>query len=154
MLLMSRNKRFNVTLPWGLGEALERWAKSEGNKPTTLASYLVEKAVRDAIEQGKVSAPSLSEDEVEQGEPKTIQNLLFRVLADPKFSESPKPIETFADAALMEPSQVRDILEGGKPTDDDVVALSRMVDWSIGELAALVKHQYGSNGKQKQASRR
>jgi hypothetical protein len=51
---MGRNKRYNVTLPWGVGEALERWAASEGNKPTTLASYLVESAVRKAVDEGLV----------------------------------------------------------------------------------------------------
>lgn len=151
MLLMSRNKRFNVTLPWGLGEALELWAKREGNKPTTLASFLVETAVREAIEQGKIPAPSLPADQ-DAVEPKTIQNLVFRVIAEPVYSEEANPIEAFAEAALMEPAQLRAILEGAKPTDDDVVALSRMVDWSIEDLAALVRRQYGTSGKHKQTA--
>lgn len=51
---MGRNKRYNVTVPWGIGEALERWAEGEGNKPTTLASYLVEVSVRQAMSDGKI----------------------------------------------------------------------------------------------------
>jgi hypothetical protein len=153
VLLMSRNKRFNVTLPWGLGEALELWAKREGNKPTTLASFLVESAVRAAIEQGKIPAPALS-TEAGDAEPKTVQNLVFRAMAEPAYSEAPNPIEAFAEAALMEPGQVRAILEGSRPTDDDVVALSRMVDWSIEDLTALVRRQYGTNGKHKQPAGR
>lgn len=80
---MSRNKRFNVTLPWGLGEALEVWARSEGNKPTTLASYLVEKAVREAIEQGKVPAPAIGD-----GDRPDLNELLSRLAAGEQIPDS------------------------------------------------------------------
>lgn len=48
------SKRYNITLPDGVAEALESWAKNERNKPSTLAAYLVEAAVRQASEQGKI----------------------------------------------------------------------------------------------------
>jgi len=43
-----------LSLPPGILEALERWAESEGNRPTSLANWIVETAVREAIESGKV----------------------------------------------------------------------------------------------------
>lgn len=56
------SKRFFVTLPDGIGEALDRWAKSEKNKPASLAAFIIEKAVREAMDQGKVPPPEESED--------------------------------------------------------------------------------------------
>jgi hypothetical protein len=50
----SVSKRYFITLPDGIAEALERWAESERNKPSTLAAFLVEAAVRDADGQGKI----------------------------------------------------------------------------------------------------
>jgi metal-responsive CopG/Arc/MetJ family transcriptional regulator len=44
-------KRFSISLPDGIAEHLEEWATSEGNKPTTLAAFLVERAVRERIER-------------------------------------------------------------------------------------------------------
>ncbi len=60
--LSAVSKRFFVTLPDGIGEALDRWAKSEKNKPASLAAFIIEKAVREAMDQGKVPPPEDSED--------------------------------------------------------------------------------------------
>lgn len=46
------SKRFHVTVPDGVGEKLEKWAEIEGDKPTTLAAFLLTKAVREAVEKG------------------------------------------------------------------------------------------------------
>lgn len=35
-------------------KALERWARAEGNKPTSLATFLLERTIREAIETGKI----------------------------------------------------------------------------------------------------
>ncbi|MGP1383464.1 MAG: ribbon-helix-helix domain-containing protein [Thainema sp.] len=51
------SKRFYISLPDGIADVLTRWAESEGNKPTSLAAFLVEKAVREAIDSGKVPPP-------------------------------------------------------------------------------------------------
>jgi metal-responsive CopG/Arc/MetJ family transcriptional regulator len=48
-------KRFSISLPDGIAEHLEEWATSEGNKPTTLAAFLVERAVRERIERLEAS---------------------------------------------------------------------------------------------------
>lgn len=52
-----RGKRIFLSLPPGILEALERWAESEGNRPTSLANWIVETAVREAIESGKIPPP-------------------------------------------------------------------------------------------------
>ncbi|MBD2261093.1 hypothetical protein H6G13_26345 [Pseudanabaena sp. FACHB-2040] len=44
-------KRFYISLPDGIADELARWADSEGNKPTTLAAFLVERAIRERLER-------------------------------------------------------------------------------------------------------
>ncbi|WP_430714039.1 ribbon-helix-helix domain-containing protein [Nodosilinea sp. AN01ver1] len=51
------SKRYNITLPDGIAQVLEHWAQIENNKPSTLAAFLVERAVRETMEQGKVPQP-------------------------------------------------------------------------------------------------
>jgi hypothetical protein len=48
------SKRFFVTLPDAIGDALDRWAAAERNKPATLAAFLLEQVIRQAIDDGKV----------------------------------------------------------------------------------------------------
>lgn len=52
--VVARNPRLSIALPDGLLRALERWAEAEGNKPTSLATFLLEKAIREADEEGKI----------------------------------------------------------------------------------------------------
>lgn len=47
----SVTKRLHISLPDGIADELEKWASSEGNKPTTLAAFLVERAVRERLER-------------------------------------------------------------------------------------------------------
>jgi hypothetical protein len=60
LLIVSR--RVFLTLPDGVAEDLDSWALSENNKAATLAGFIVEKAVREAKEQGKIpdSKPSVT----------------------------------------------------------------------------------------------
>jgi len=55
---VARNPRLSIALPDGLLRALERWAEAEGNKPTSLATFLLEKSIREAIEDGKIPLES------------------------------------------------------------------------------------------------
>ncbi|WP_346293785.1 ribbon-helix-helix domain-containing protein [Sphaerothrix gracilis] len=55
------SKRYFVTLPDGIAAALDKWAESENNKPTTLAAFLIEKAVREAAD--KAIIPPISQIE-------------------------------------------------------------------------------------------
>ena len=47
------SRRYNITLPDGIAEKLEQWAESEKNKPSTLAAFLVELAVREWDQKNK-----------------------------------------------------------------------------------------------------
>ena len=53
------SKRFFVTVPDFIGDALDRWAESERNKPATLAAWLIETSIRQALDEGKI--PSATE---------------------------------------------------------------------------------------------
>ncbi|MGF1495114.1 MAG: hypothetical protein ACFBSC_22255 [Microcoleaceae cyanobacterium] len=52
------SRRIFLTLPDGIGDALEAWAEKENNKSSALASYLLEKAVREAIANGEAPKPA------------------------------------------------------------------------------------------------
>jgi len=52
----SMSRRYAITLPDGIAEKLEKWAESEKNKPSTLAAFLVELAVREWDEKNKTQA--------------------------------------------------------------------------------------------------
>jgi hypothetical protein len=50
-------KRFYISLPDGIAEYLEEWAAKEGNKPTTLAAFIVERTIRERMEATEGSKP-------------------------------------------------------------------------------------------------
>lgn len=70
------SKRFFVTVPDVIGDALERWAESERNKPTTLAAFLLEQIVRQAMDEGKIPPPK--EDSSANFSYKSINELVAR----------------------------------------------------------------------------
>lgn len=73
-VFVARNPRLSIALPDGLLGALERWAEAEGNKPTSLATFLLEKAIRDAIEAGKIppEVPSVGGSQIPPNDLKTL----------------------------------------------------------------------------------
>lgn len=60
------SKRVFLTLPEAIYEKLERWAQVERRKAATLAGFIVEAAVREAEEAGKI--PSEDQLSVEGGD--------------------------------------------------------------------------------------
>ncbi len=56
-ITLARNPRLSIALPEGMMEALERWAEAERNRPTSLATFLLEQAIRRAMDEGKVPPP-------------------------------------------------------------------------------------------------
>lgn len=48
------SRRVFLTLPDGVADDLDKWAAAENNKAATLAGFIVEQAVRQAKEQGKI----------------------------------------------------------------------------------------------------
>jgi hypothetical protein len=75
---VARNSRLSIALPDGLLSALERWAAAEGNKPTSLATFLLETAIRDAIERGKVP-PALPEGKDTETPPTDLKAFLTQL---------------------------------------------------------------------------
>jgi hypothetical protein len=70
------SKRFFVTVPDVIGDALDRWAEAERNKPTTLAAFLLEQVVRQAMDEGKI--PLSKEAEAATFSYKSISQLVMR----------------------------------------------------------------------------
>jgi CopG-like RHH_1 or ribbon-helix-helix domain, RHH_5 len=56
-ITLARNPRLSIALPEGMMEALERWAEAERNRPTSLATFLLEQAIRRAMDEGKIPPP-------------------------------------------------------------------------------------------------
>lgn len=50
------SKRIHVTLPDGVFDKLERLAESEARAVANLAAYLIQKAIDELDEQGKIPA--------------------------------------------------------------------------------------------------
>jgi hypothetical protein len=48
------SKRVGLTVPDVVHDKLERWAKSEGRPIANLCNFLIEKAVMEAEERGKI----------------------------------------------------------------------------------------------------
>jgi hypothetical protein len=57
-IVLARNPRLSIALPEGMMEALERWAEAERNRPTSLATFLLEQAIRRAMDEGKIPPPA------------------------------------------------------------------------------------------------
>ena len=53
----SMSKRIGLTLADAIHDKLERWAKSEGRPIANLCNFLIEKAVEDAEDKGKIPIP-------------------------------------------------------------------------------------------------
>ncbi|NJK36871.1 MAG: hypothetical protein HC835_12500 [Oscillatoriales cyanobacterium RM2_1_1] len=52
------SKRINLTLPDIVIESLDYWADLEGTKTASLGAYLIESAVKEAMEKGILPKPS------------------------------------------------------------------------------------------------
>jgi hypothetical protein len=48
------SKRINVTLPDRTGQIIEQWAELEGRSVSSMAAYLIQKAVDDARAKGLI----------------------------------------------------------------------------------------------------
>ena len=51
-------KRVYLTLPDKVFEALEKWANDQGRPVANLAAYLVERAIEEAENEGKIPSSS------------------------------------------------------------------------------------------------
>lgn len=58
------SQRYYITLPDALGDALERWADALGDKPASLAAFIIQKGIREAQERGEI--PPVERNEVKE----------------------------------------------------------------------------------------
>lgn len=107
-----RNPRYNVTLPDGVFDKLIRWARSEGNRHTSLAISIIERKIREADERGQI--------------PKD-EELSEAVSAQP--SASRLEAEALGFIALL--------ARGEKPTDSQIGELAHLSNLSEEELLRL-----------------
>ena len=59
---LSVSKRVTITLSDGIKDLLDLWADAEGDKSARLASFIVETAVREAHEKGKIPEAPKGDD--------------------------------------------------------------------------------------------
>ena len=85
------SKRYGIKLPDAIAAALERLAASEGNKPTTLASFLVERVIRTMLDEGKIPPEpnSISSPSSNSNSDHAVLDYLFGEASD----ESKRPTE-------------------------------------------------------------
>lgn len=56
-------KRMQITIPDSSAELLDLWAKAEGDKPASLAGFIVQEAIKNADAQGKIPRINVSDEE-------------------------------------------------------------------------------------------
>ena len=122
----SVSKRFFVTVPDFIGDALDRWATAERNKPTTLAAFLLEQVVRKAIDEGKIPPEPAKEAPKHQPDYRTIKELVLHNLV--KLEEYGK----ISDKRLI---AIRDGHE--RPTELEVARFAIVTGLSEDEIAKL-----------------
>lgn len=115
------SKRFFVTLPDSIGEALDRWAESERNKPASLAAFLLERMVREAMDQGRIPA---AESEPQHDYKKFSQVVMHNMS---KLVESGK----FPNGRLKE------LMSGQKPSEVELLRVALICGLSEDYLANL-----------------
>lgn len=124
------SKRFSVTVPDAIGQAIEKLAEAEGSKPASTASFIVERAIKDAIKSGEMPAEwavlEMSESNQEQAEQ---QNRL-------------DAIDSEAIVKLM-----LKLKKGGKLAASDISLLENILDLEPRRLADLTKNGNNDDAK-------
>lgn len=111
-----KGKRLYLTLPNGIYEALERWAESEDNKSASLGAFIIEREVREALENGKI--PELKKKPVST--PADLKEFLIQLAS----GEMPTNAQlvTLAHAAGIETEvlmELRDRCQAGKTKEEE-----------------------------------
>lgn len=102
------SKRVFLTLPESIYEKLERWAKAERRKAATLAGFIVEAAVREAEEAGRI--PSEEQLAVDGGD---LNDLISRLAQGENIPNG--ELIVFASQLELDPEvliQLRDRVKG------------------------------------------
>lgn len=128
----TKRPRIMITLSSGLMRALEWWADKEGNRPTTIAVFLVEQFVRKQIEAGLIPAEVLIEPDPD---------------AEPEQLKQPGALAVGAKAGLE--NFLKMVAKGECPEDADLVRLADALDIDpdlLVELCPDVRKEETPNG--------
>lgn len=113
------SKRVFLTLPDAVADDLELWAEAEGNKAASLAGFIVELAVRQAREQGKIpKRPSVDSASIDS--PKNLEQLISQTW------------KTLTEASGI-PLERLELLRDGKSEPSEVEVLRIAIALSLPE---------------------
>ncbi|MBE9178640.1 hypothetical protein IQ268_08715 [Oculatella sp. LEGE 06141] len=107
------SKRVFLTLPDGVAADLKRWADSESNNSAGLAGFLVEQAVRQAKEEGKIPPPPGGSPLPEY---KSLSQLVMHNLS--KLAESGK----------LPQKRLKELMDGDRPTEVEVLRIALLLE--------------------------
>lgn len=96
-----------MTLSDALGNALDRWAVAEGSRPATLAAFLLEQSIREAIDEGKVPPEPEPDRHYE-----SFEELLKGNMSD------------LVTSAKFPNGRLRELMEGKKPNEVEVLRIA------------------------------
>ncbi|MGF1493940.1 MAG: hypothetical protein ACFBSC_16100 [Microcoleaceae cyanobacterium] len=131
-------KRLNLTIPDTVYDGLQEWADVEGTKMTTLASYLVETATKDAMERGVISKPSqakkirkyrrlkhllLDHQEELKAEPKLGDRIDALLAGEPVTTEDRLRLALFFNVKESDIEVLDENMKNGEPTTQNPTAV-------------------------------
>ena len=95
------SKRFSVTVPDAIGQVVERLAETEGSKAATTASFVLETAIKEGLQNGKypkewavLSQQQEAEQQIDEVDRDSIADALIKLKQEKQLSS--------AEVALLE----------------------------------------------------
>lgn len=115
------SRRVFLTLPDSVADDLERWAGAEGNKAASLAGFIVEKAVREAKEQGKIPNPNAEPLPDYKNLGQLVMNNLSKLVSSGKFPNG----------------RLKELMDGASPTEIEILRIALICGLTEEYVAAL-----------------
>lgn len=113
------SRRYTATIPDSLGQVVEKIAESEGSKPATVASRLLESAIREDIDKGKYPAEWAVLEKTQSSEPSKLDSIDSEALVKLLFKLKGSKKLTATDISLLEnildldPGRLTDLTRNG-----------------------------------------
>jgi hypothetical protein len=121
-IVLARNPRLSIALPEGMMEALERWAEAERNRPTSLATFLLEQAIRRAMDEGKIPPPAGS-----------TRSVIYKTIAEMVTTEW----DRLTDYGRIPANRLEALKNGDRPTELDNARLALALGLDEGYVERL-----------------
>lgn len=122
------SRRYTATIPDALGQVVERIAESEGSKPATVASRLLENAIREDLDNDKypkewavLKKPDSSEQSrLDPIDSDALVKLLFKLKGNKKLTAS--DVSLLENILNLDPGKLTDLARNGS---DDAKSATR-----------------------------